>query len=227
LALDPKNSLALRTKGFLLLDERADFRGALDAYNGGFESLGSLEADFHDRARSYRHMGQYESALLDHQRAVAMAPVKGLPYASRAITWRFLGNINEAVKDLSEAMRLDRTWGLQCNLWIWEMRILRGGAGDREAAEGALAEALGPGTNPADRIYAEICSGQVTAQQALSRCKTNEQRFFTFYYLGAKALADGRRDEAKDWFGKCVSLPIHQFLEFDLARWHLEQLTQK
>jgi hypothetical protein len=57
--------------------------------------------------------------------------------------------------------------------------------------------------------------------------KTDRERFFVYYYLGAKALVDGRAAEAEDWFKKCVAIGQNRTQEFDLARWHLERLASR
>jgi serine/threonine protein kinase len=231
LAIDPGNSVALRTHGFLLLQDRGDFSGALDAYDRGLAPLAELRMlpqDFHNRARLRRMLGRYQEALDDHNRAVILRPHEGLPYASRAVTQLFLGNSNAAIEDLAEAYKRDSTWALQGNLWIWETRMLRGGPGDAEAAATALAEAQRAQTgDPFDQLYAEICRGTVTPEAAMARCSTDRQRSFAYYYLGAKALVDGRPGDAADWFRKCVSTNEHRDAEYDLARWHLERLPSE
>jgi tetratricopeptide (TPR) repeat protein len=228
LALDPNNSLALRTSAYLLMRERGDFQAALDAYNRGLEPLERfqmLPEDFHNRARLRRIFGQCDLALKDHNRAIALAPDEAILYASRAITQRFLEHIDLAIEDLAEATRLDSTWALQGNLWVWEMRMLRDNPGDREAASTALAAAQSANTGDStDQLYVDICRGAVTPEQALTRARTDRERFFTYYYLGAKALVDGQRAEARDWLRKCVSCGVYRPPEFDLARWHLDQL---
>lgn len=231
LALDPENSLALRTSGYLLLHERGDFQAALDAYNRGLaplERLRMLPEDFHNRARLHRIFGEYDRALKDHNRAVALAPGVGYPYASRAFTQRILGNVDLAMEDLSKASKLDRTWVIQAGLWTWEIRMLRGEPGDGEAAVAALAQAQSAVSgNPDNQLLVDICRGELSAEQALTKHKTERDQFFVYYYLGARSLVDGRAAEAEDLFKKCVAIGQHATQEFDLARWHLERLDSK
>ncbi len=229
LALDPGNSLALRTSGYLLLRERGDFQAALDAYNRGLaplERFDMLPEDFHNRARLRRLLGQYEAAISDHNRALSLAPGKAVLYASRGITQLFLGRVDLAIEDLANAAKHNSTWALQGGLWTWEMRMLRDDPGDRDGAAIALVQAQSAETgDPFDQLYVNICAGAVAAEDALANCTSDRQRFFSYYYLGAKALVDGRPVEAGDWFRKCVACGTHQAQEFDLARWHLERLS--
>ena len=236
LALDPDNSLALRTLGFLhcIKDNHTE---ALDAYNRGITALQDrneyMAEDFHMRASLHRHFGDYEAALTDHNAAIALAPNEAKLYGSRAVTRRFLGDVTGAIDDLSHAMPLDKTWDLQCNLWIWEMLILRAAPGDKEAAETALvAASQAEPDEPFDRMYARICSGDLTSAEALRKADTDtqrkiERRFFATYYLGARALARGRLDDAKTWFGQCTSSDFRgpSDIEREFATWHLDRIS--
>jgi serine/threonine protein kinase len=229
LELDPNNSLALRSSAYLLLDDRGDFRAALDAYNRGLaplEQVRMLPEDFHNRARLRRIAGDTELAFKDHDRAIAFAPQVGFVYVSRGVTHRVAGNIDRAIEDFDQAIKCDPTFRLQCNLWTWEMRMLRSAPGDAEAAAVALDQAKP--ARPADsfdQLYADICRGAVTAELALRQSLDERQRAYAHYYLGAKALVDGRPSQARDWFQKCAASGQHRYTEFDFALWHLKRIA--
>ncbi len=226
LQLDPKNSLALRVKGFLLL-QRGEFEAAQDVYDRGlqpFENVRLLPEDFHNRARVRQLLGNYELALADHNRAVALAPEEAQLYVSRGLTRGLAGLIDAAIDDLTHAPTLDPTWTLQCSLWIWEIRMLRGEPGDQEAADAALATAAAATGDPFDKKYVDICRGDLGPAEALAAAKTDDQRFFMNYYLGARALVEGRREDAKLLFEACVASPAYAYSEYDLARGHLRGL---
>ena len=232
LQLNPENSLALRTKGHLLL-MRGEFEAAQDVYDRGlqpFETVRLLPEDFHNRGRVHQLLGNYNKALADHDRAIALAPdVSGRHgsqlYVSRGLTRALAGDIDEAIKDLTHAPSLDPTWTLQCSLWIWEMRMLRGEPGDQQAAEAALATAAAAETgDPFDKSYVDVCRGDLGPAEALAAAKTDDQRFFMNYYLGARALVEGRREDAKNRFEACVASPVYEYSEYDLAQGHLRRL---
>ncbi len=232
LELDPRNSLALRTMGYLYLT-RGDYEAAQDVYDRGlqpFENVRLLPEDFHNRGRVRQLLGNYELALADHDRAIALAPAvsgrygSGL-YVSRGVTRYLAGDIDRASKDLTRAPSLDPTWTLQCSLWIWEMRMLRGDPGDQQAADAALTTAATARTSdPFDKNYVNVCRGDLGPAEALAAAKTDDQRFFMNYYLGARALVEGRREDAKNLFEACVARPVYEYSEYDLARGHLRRL---
>ena len=70
----------------------------------------------------------------------------------------------------------------------------------------------------------DICRGDLGPAEALAAAKTDDQRFFMTYYLGARALIEGRREDAKNLFEACVARPIYEYSEYDLARGHLRRL---
>ncbi len=227
LELDPNNTQALRTRGFLYL-ARGDFSRALELYNQGLHTLENvrmLPEDFHNRGRLRRIFGDYELALADHDRAIALAPKQAMPYQGRGITRRFAGNVDGAVEDLTHAATLQPLWAVQMNQWTWEMLMLRGNPGDRERAEEALRAAREAVTDPFEERMLEVCRGEVTSDDAFLDVRDDLLRCVTFYYLGARALVDRRQNDAKLLFERCVSTGVHNQPEFDLAQWHLDRLA--
>jgi len=228
LELDPENSLALRTLGFLYLN-RGEFPRALAAYDRGIKALQKrnlyMAEDFHSRARLHQVAGNYPLALADHDRAVALAPPDvGIVYLGRGITRRFDGNVEGAIEDLSHAASLEPSWFLQCSQWIWEMRMLRGDPGDRKAAEAALARAEEEAKDVFEKTMIGVCRGHVAAEEALAAANTDKLRCWAYYYLGARALVEGRRTDAKALFQQCYDMGADKLAEHDLSRWHLQQL---
>ena len=116
-------------------------------------------------------------------------------------------------------------WTVQCNLWNWEILMLRGNTGDRESAETALATAGTAARRPFEAGLVELCRGRATADAVLGSAMNEGERFALFYYVGALALVEGRDSDARVWFQRCRDTGIHGGLEFDLAGWHLERLA--
>ncbi len=229
LELDPENLLALRTLGYLHL-ESGEFESALEAYNRGMRGTEGLPPDFHNRARLRRIVGDYPLALADHDRAVALAAKQPIVYLGRGLTRRFAGDVEGAIEDFSHLASLAPEWAVQGHQWIWEMRALRNGPGDREAAAEALAAAQEAATSLFDHKMLEMFRGDLSAKDLIPYAENDVMRSVTYYCLGARALVEGRRDEARTWFGQCRDTVLQTgegfaLPEFDLAQWHLKQLA--
>ena len=98
--LDPTNAFAHRTMGYLYL-KRGEIERAREAYDRGFQKFlfnTDLPRDLHNRARVHAILGDYEGALAFPDGAVALAPTtSSRVYLGRALTRRFVGNVDGAI----------------------------------------------------------------------------------------------------------------------------------
>lgn len=230
LELEPKNVLALRTCAVVALD-KGDFNTARDLYEralGAYKLTTDLPRDFYNRARLRRRAGKYEEALEDNERAVALVPTFGRAYKGCGVTRYMLGQIDGAIEDLERAASLRQEHAVQCYQWIWEMRMLRDAPGDREAAEEVLNKAQQAARSDwrAQGVIA-VWRGQRDAEEFLSSLKDPADRAQAYYYFGAKALVEGRKEQAAEYFKKAADPVLHKWDEFDLARWHLRRLERE
>ena len=69
-----------------------------------------------------------------------------------------------------------------------------------------------------------VCRGQVTADDVLSAATNDVMRCVALYYLGARALVEDRRADAKNLFQDCRDTGAYNHAEYELAGWHLERL---
>ena len=70
-----------------------------------------------------------------------------------------------------------------------------------------------------------MCRGDLSHDHVLSSATDKLERAMVHYYAGAKALVDGDRAQAIRWF-QAYPDQFHDHLEYDLAKWHLEQLVK-
>lgn len=227
---EPENVLALRTCAFVA-QNKGDFNTARDMYERGLNAYAfteDLPRDYYNRARLRRLAGEYEAAMNDHNRAVALRPDFRRAHKGRGVTRYMLGQIDGAIEDLERAASLGQERAVQCYQWIWEMRMLRGAPGDREAAEKALvdAEHVARSDWRAQGVIA-VWRGKRDAEEFLSSLKAPADRAQAYYYFGAKALVEGRKDQAAEYFKKAADPVLHQWDEFDLAQWHLSRLGRE
>lgn len=102
--------------------------------------------------------------------------------------------------------------------------MLRDAPGDREEAEEVLqkVEQAAEG-NPLWEELIAVLRGRQTSDEYLSPLEGDDLAQ-ACYYLGAKALVDGREEEAAEYFEEAADFVLHGHDEFDLARWHFRQL---
>ena len=77
--------------------------------NSGRLSKNELSAALQSRAEGYRIIEQYDRALADFDRALALDPRLARGYANRAEVYRVLGQFEKVIADTTEAIRLDPT----------------------------------------------------------------------------------------------------------------------
>ena len=69
-----------------------------------------------------------------------------------------------------------------------------------------------------------VWRGDAGADEALALAKSKSTRCCVYYYLGVRALADGRDTEAKRLFQQSRETGAFRLPEYDLAGWHLERI---
>ena len=105
--------------------------------------------------------------------------------------------------------------------------MLRRDPGDRERAETAILLAQERAKTPLERAFVGVTSGAVEASQALDAASSPQLRAIAQYYIGAKALVTGDREQAISRFEQCVSTNAIDLPEYDLANLHLRQLARQ
>jgi tetratricopeptide (TPR) repeat protein len=196
---------------------------ALADFDRAIELDGRRAQYFGSRARLYRWMGEYQRALADNDKAVELAPDVLDGYASRGVSRWLAGDLGGAVKDFEKGLSIDAGRGAPQLLWLWQIHGMRG---DSEAASAALAKAAELVRDPWLSHIVAFLRGTKTEQQLLEKAAGDRQRFDVYYYLGAKASAEGQNDDAQRWFQKCVNRDYVQDTEYDLALGLLAGLRQ-
>jgi tetratricopeptide (TPR) repeat protein/tRNA A-37 threonylcarbamoyl transferase component Bud32 len=222
--IEPNNAYAQRTLAHVHL-MRGEFEQARDAYERGFQKFvmdTDLPRDLHNRARVHSVLGDYEQALRYHDGAIALAPHASRVHVSRGLTRLSAGHVESAIADFQVARSLDAVkWAFQVELWTWEMLTLRAAAGDREQAAAALAAADAAARTPLEIEVVAIYRDNSNGEAALAAARTDAERGCVYYYLGSKALLDGRAEEAHRLLQKTLEIGGGDMPESDLARWHL------
>jgi len=232
LRIDSKNKLAMRTCAAIELD-KGNFGEARKLYEAGlapYVQTGDLARDFYNRARLRRRDGDCVEAMTDSHRAVALAPSEGQVFKGRGITRYMCGDWDRALEDLTRAasIREGRDGrAAQCNLWIWEIYVLRDKPGDQEEADRAIHRAAAAATDPRAKGIVEVLRGHQDADTHLATLKRPDDIAQANYYLGVKALVEKNREDAIAHFRKADDPSLNDHVEYDLAQWHLARLESK
>ncbi len=223
--LDPENALVQRTLGYLHL-ERNEIELSKKAYDRGFQQFilyTDIPRDLHNVARVNAILGDYEQALIFHDGAIAFAPNSLRALISRALTHRFAGHVDEAIKELNHLIQVDqkKEWASQAKLWIWEMRMMRQSPEDQALASQELITAEKFAGDPFTRAVIDMVKGSQQNVKAFMATSQPNMRCCAYYYLGAKAQADGHTKKADAFFQECQKTNMQGLPEYELARWHL------
>ena len=109
LAIDPKLAIAHFGWGMLLMESRngGKAQDAVEQFTRAIQLDPKIIEAYEYRAKLYAHtLGEYASAIGDYNQLIAMAP-SSQAYLERGFCHRRLKQNNEAIDDVSEAIRLD------------------------------------------------------------------------------------------------------------------------
>jgi tetratricopeptide (TPR) repeat protein len=103
--MNPSHASAHSFRG-LAFSRKGEDRKALADFDRAI-GLAPETANFYDnRAFFYARIEDYERAMADHDKAIALLPRYNF-YTARASTWRLRGDLNKALADANEAVRLE------------------------------------------------------------------------------------------------------------------------
>jgi tetratricopeptide (TPR) repeat protein len=113
LALNPELDTAWNNLGFTL-DAQQQYPAAVEAYSKAIELVGNdgNASYFENRGVAYLHLEDYESALVDFNRAFELGGATASLRFFRGYCLTELGRFREAVSDFDEAEKLNATWHL-------------------------------------------------------------------------------------------------------------------
>lgn len=223
--IDPQNAYAQRALAHLYT-MKGEFEQARDAYEKGFQKFlqdADLPRDLHNRAMVHSALGDHQLALAFHDGAVAFAPRKADAYMSRGLTKRFAGEEAGAIDDFRRGANLKpELLCVRAGLWTWEILLLRGRESDRGAAETALAEAEKT-ANVFEKSLFSALRNEISYEQLAPLARNKEELSCAEYYLGVKALIEGRKEDARSLFEASLERNLYKLPEYELARWHLSR----
>jgi tetratricopeptide (TPR) repeat protein len=174
------------------------------------------------RANALLMLGRYEEAEQDYGRALELVLPEDRFWVlmSRGLLHLLRGRDDAAVVDLEESMRLGETLQYP-GLWLWIVHVRNGRLAE---AHKAVTEALDRGEWDlhATRLLRYYLD-EVDQDVLVSLARDKEQQCEAFFYVGARAMVEGREGESYDWYWKCAQTLVTEFVEYTMAVYYLRQ----
>ncbi|MBC8086262.1 MAG: tetratricopeptide repeat protein [Phycisphaerae bacterium] len=214
IALDPKLANAYKNRGNAYR-RNGDIDAAIREYSTAISLNGKDGRYFNDRGFAYLRQYKYTEAVRDFDSALVLNPDNALAYGNRGRTHFFLGNLQQAERDLEREFASDSN---NIYLAIW-MHFIRGrlnhGDSTHLAAEITRMDTIAwPG--PVARFFL----GRINADELLrlsaghdSTTRT-DRRCAWFFYRGEDDLINNRKADAIKNFEQAEAVCPVRFSEY-------------
>jgi len=186
--------------------------------------LGAQPLDYAGRANIHIALGRYDKTVPDLTRAIELGTRVPIVLLKRGMVYEILGADALAHADYDEAGKADGPTADYARLWKY---ILLRRSGENETAAKLLTDTLTTAQEGAwtTKLF-QIFAGDVEGSRLLADSATDAEKSEAHYYIGMRALLDGRNDEASTAFKACLDLKQIDVLESDFARARLTQLDR-
>jgi serine/threonine protein kinase/Tfp pilus assembly protein PilF len=218
--LDPRNAKALRNRGYTY-GTIGRFEEAIGDYSRSLELEPDHPGDLRSRAQLYLWSGSHELAIADLTRLITGQedPIDAL--FLRGMAYELMGVSRLALADYERLMRSPGTDGEYARLWsFFALPQPR----DEPAESSMLREA--PARGAWTKHLFDFALDEPTPEELLASAAIEDEKAEAYYYIGRKALLDGRVPDARAAFSKCVSLDRGNVMETDFARALLAQMQE-
>ena len=178
------------------------------------------------RANYLFRLGRFDDAIADWTRVIdSVSSRRTVLFLKRGAAYEFAGQFAEAKADYEAVATAAGPAGDYGRLAIQILCKLHDCASDTlvdDSAETSADRAEAPSW---PQSLNRLMSGDTTADELLALAATDDERAEAYYYIGCKALIDGKNDVAAKAFQSCVYLKRTGILETDFARARLERLS--
>ncbi len=179
---------------------KGQFDQAIDDYNRAIEFVPNYSDVYMVRGNVYQLRGQIDRAIADYSKAVDLNPNNEYAYLHLLIvTWLSKGNDIDTVNKLRQHLV-----SMKSDKWVHIiLRYYLGVDGLNEQS-----------------ILSEAIKGKNSQENRERLCEA-------YYYLGAKLLADGNRNDAANYFSKSIENGVNTDTdEYDLSKTMLTQMQE-
>ena len=171
---------------------------------------------YHVRGNMYLRISRFDEAAADLSRVLEMEANNVIARLQRGMAYEMAGDAASALSDYQGVRTSPGPNAAYAALWEYGLHRETGQSEATEALLEAHTDARGDNIWT-DRLF-DLFRGETSPDELLAAAVTDDERAEAYYYIARKALLDGKPDEAKDAFEKCVALDRNTVLETDFAR---------
>jgi lipoprotein NlpI len=212
--------------------ERGDAGGAIEEYGRALTIDPTFAEALHHRGNARRDLGNFEGAVADLDNALRLDPGNPWIHYDRAICAFSCHRWTKALTDLRQGLARMPLDPVPFWITIW---VARSRSGEAAAAREELALLAGDflTANP-DNVSAKVVRvalGQIGVrafQDELERVpRHRDETARGYFYAAERALVDGDRVTARDFFGRCLKAKAVSAAEDSMAVAELRTCEEK
>ena len=166
--------------------------------------------------------GRYAEAVPYYTRSLAIDPQNAFRHLERGLAGWMADDLDLALEGLRAYFDSEEPDAPAAGLWIWDIESSRGRT---QAATEVLDRAAARSTSRLIPSLVDAARGGTGSEVVLAAAQAKEDRVRALYHLGAIAERQGRIDDARVWFERCVELGLVGHWEHRLAQWRLRRMT--
>jgi lipoprotein NlpI len=223
--LNPNDDKALNNRGALYMNE-GDYDRAIADYDKAILLVPEYAIAIKNRGAAYINEGKYDRAIPDYDKLVQINPRNAFALQTRGILRYFLANYEGALEDEKDALDVNPMDSYSA-IWLYLAQTRTGTNGLSQLASNASGLKLANWPGPVVQVYL----GKIKSNDLVSLGRAANPKFAddreceANFYLGERALLDGKRNEALAHFRAAVAIGAKTNFEYGGAALELSRLT--
>ena len=212
----------------LQLRKQGRYAEAVSVYDTMLARDTTTPADFNGRGFAYAQLGEYDRAIADFGRALALRPDYGQAAINRGRIFFYLGRFREAITDMERALPKDST-NAYVPLWLY-LAKRRAGEGDTtELARQLRVTDTVAWPAPVGKYYLGRISrdSMIHASLAVDPRVKHDQRCAASFFLAQEAMFKHDSSVARTLFTEARDGCPHDWTEYRSAVKEVERLTPR
>ena len=190
---------------------------AIDDFTRVIQLEPNALGDLVDRANLFLDTAQYDRAIDDLTELLNRGTDPETIRLKRGMAYELAGATRLALADYEQAVAKKGSVGRYARLWRYLALLLLGESDSLSAGPGE------PEKDWIDKLY-RFLRGELRPEQLLAEAESDDERAEAHYYMGMKALIEGKSSEARSALSECVKFGRNGVMETHLARGRLKAL---